>query len=316
MFGDIFWGIVFFTILLLFQIIFVMEQIIKNSRYVDPMIDVAFKQIFGQEKNMHLTKGLLEHVFNVEIEELAFVNVEHSGQTLEDRNAVFDIQCRSRQIGDFIVEVQVREQKYFNKRALFYSTFPIAAQAPKGSWDYDFKPVFFLGLVNFKMQETEGYIHRYSVREDNTGALLTNALQFVFMEVGPFNKAWKDCKSFEDRFLYYFKNLPTFVEKPDTGSDSYFEELAAAAELSNMTKAEREAYNLRLKIRRDNENCDAFAREKALNEGLAEGREKGLAEGRAETNKNNAVKMLHLGVDISIIQQVTGLSEEEISALK
>lgn len=186
------------------------------------------------------------------------------------------------------------------------------------------------------MQETEGYIHRYSVREDNTGALLTNALQFVFMEVGPFNKAWKDCKSFEDRFLYYFKNLPTFVEKPDTGSDSYFEELAAAAELSNMTKAEREAYNLRLKIRRDNENCDAFAREKALNEGLAEGREKGLAEGRekglaegrekglaeglvegrAETNKNNAVKMLHLGVDISIIQQVTGLSEEEISAFK
>lgn len=73
-----------------------MEQIIKNSRYVDPMIDVAFKQIFGQEKNMHLTKGLLEHVFNVEIEELAFVNVEHPGQTLEDRNALFLLQLKLR----------------------------------------------------------------------------------------------------------------------------------------------------------------------------------------------------------------------------
>ena len=298
------------------------------------MIDVAFKQLLGQEKNKHLTKGLLEHVFNLEIEELTFVNVEHPGQTLEDRNAIFDIQCRSKQIGDFIVEMQVREQKHFSKRALFYSTFPITAQAPKGSWDYDFKPVFFLGMLNFKMQETDGYIHRYSIREDNTGALLTNALQFVFMEVEPFSKPWKDCKSFEDRFLYYFKNLPNFAEKPDTGSDSYFEELVAAAELNNMTKAEREAYNRRLKIQRDNYAADKFAQEKAqeelakklaegLEKGLAEGRaeglEKGLAEGRAEglaeANRTIATKLLAKGLSISEIAEITGLSEDEIFAL-
>ena len=280
------------------------------------MIDVAFKQLLGQEKNKHLTKGLLEHVFNLEIEELSFVNVEHQGQTLEDRNAIFDIQCRSKQIGDFIVEMQVREQKHFSKRALFYSTFPITAQAPKGSWDYNFKPVFFLGLLNFKMQEECGYIHRYSIREDNTGARLTNALQFVFMEVGPFNKPWKDCKSFEDKFLYYFKNLPTFAEKPDTGSDSYFEELIAAAELSNMTKAEREEYNLRLKIRRDNENCDAFAREKAITEGHAIGIAEGRAEGRAEAHKEVATKLLSKGLSIAEISEITGLSKGEIEGLR
>ncbi len=280
------------------------------------MIDVAFKQLLGQEKNKHLTKGLLEHVFNLEIEELSFVNVEHQGQTLEDRNAIFDIQCRSKQIGDFIVEMQVREQKHFSKRALFYSTFPITAQAPKGSWDFNFKPVFFLGLLNFKMQEEDGYIHRYSIREDNTGLQMTDALQFVFMEVGPFNKQWKDCKSFEDKFLYYFKNLPTFVEKPDTGSDSYFEELIAAAELSNMTKAEREEYNLRLKIRRDNENCDAFAREKAITEGHAIGIAEGRAEGRAEAHKEVATKLLSKGLSIAEISEITGLSKGEIEGLR
>lgn len=41
-----------------------MEQIIKNSKYVDPMIDVAFKQIFGKQKNKRLIKELLEHVFH------------------------------------------------------------------------------------------------------------------------------------------------------------------------------------------------------------------------------------------------------------
>ena len=229
-----------------------MEQILKHSKYVDPMVDVAFKQLLGSEKNKHLTKGLLEQVFNLEIEELSFVNVEHPGDTLEDRNAVFDLQCKSKQIGEFIVEMQVREQAYFSKRALYYSTFPITEQAPKGKWNYDYKPVFFLGMINFKIADTPDFIHRYSINEVGTGHQLTDALQFVFMEVGPFNKGWEDCNSFEEKFLYYFKNLPTFASKPDTQQDSYFEELLAAAEYSNMTKAERASYNARLKTLRDN----------------------------------------------------------------
>ena len=308
-----------------------MEQIIKHTKYVDPMIDVAFKQLLGQEKNKHLTKGLLEHVFNLDIEELSFVNVEHPGDTMEDRNAVFDIQCRSKQIGEFIVEMQVREQRHFSKRALYYSTFPITAQAPKGDWNYDFKPVFFLGMLNFKISETSGFIHRYSILEEGSGHQLTDALQFVFMEVGPFNKAWEQCKSFEEKFLYYFKNLPTFASKPDTQQDSYFEELLAAAEYSNMTKAEREAYNRRLKIRRDNFAADEFAREKAEElarekaEELAREMVEKLAREMAEKEREKATKesqiqiarnLLAMGLSVEQVAQGTGLTVEEVAKSK
>ena len=73
-----------------------MEQILKHSKYIDPMIDVAFKQIFGKEKNKRLIKELLEHVFHQDITELEFVNVEHPGESRDDRKAVFDLQCNSR----------------------------------------------------------------------------------------------------------------------------------------------------------------------------------------------------------------------------
>ena len=56
-----------------------MEQLIKHTKYVDLMIDVAFKQIFGKQKNKRLIKELLEHVFHQDITELVFVNVEHPG---------------------------------------------------------------------------------------------------------------------------------------------------------------------------------------------------------------------------------------------
>ena len=291
-----------------------MEQIIKHTKYIDPMIDVAFKQIFGQKKHKRLIKELLEHVFSVKITELAFVNVEHPGDTKADRNAVFDLQCSSKQIGDFIVEVQVKEQAHFDKRSIYYSTFPITAQAPKGDWDYDFRPVFFLGLLNFSLPNTKDKpdecIHRYSIRNNETNEPLTDSLQFVFMEVKKFNKPSERCKSFEDKFLYYFKNLPTFVEKPDTQNDSYFEELVAAAEYSNMTKAEKEAYNRRMKIRWDNYATEKFAREKAARE-LEEAREKAID----ETLRETAAKMLAEGVEPAIVMRCTGLSEEEIAAL-
>ena len=316
-----------------------MEQILKHSKYIDPMIDVAFKQIFGKEKNKRLIKELLEHVFHQDITELEFVNVEHPGESKDDRKAVLDLQCKSRQIGDFIVEVQVKNQGHFDKRAIYYSTFPITAQAPRGDWDYDFKPVFFLGILNYKMEgQSDGggeYIHRYSIRNDENGQRLTDSLQFVFMELAGFDKRLQDCNSFEDKFLYFFKNLPKFAMKPDTQNDSYFDELLAAAEYSNMTKAEQEAYNRRLKIQRDNYAADKYAREKAekefaeklaqgraqgLAQGLAQGHAEGLAEGLAkgEAAKARAIAkgLIEEGISIEVIQRVTGLSVEEVEALK
>ena len=62
-----------------------------------------------------------------------------------------------------------------------------------------------------------------------------------------------------------------------------------------------------------------FARKQGLAEGLAEGlargEAKGRAEGRAEEKRQTAKSLKELGVDLSIIQQATGLSAEDIQAL-
>ena len=54
-----------------------------------------------------------------------------------------------------------------------------------------------------------------------------------------------------------------------------------------------------------------FARKQGLAEGLARGEAKGRAEEKRQTAKN----FKELGVDLSIIQQATGLSAEDIQAL-
>lgn len=44
----------------------------------------------------------------------------------------------------------------------------------------------------------------------NTQSKYVNSM----VEVATFNKRIEECESFQDEFLFYMKNLPTFVEKP------------------------------------------------------------------------------------------------------
>lgn len=301
-----------------------MEQIIKPKLYVNPMIDVAFKYIFGIEKNKHLLKGLLENVFKKEIAEITYDKTEQIGESLDARNAYFDVLCKGKNGEEFIVECQLREQDFFAERAIFYVSRTISNQAPKGDWDYGFKPVYFLGLMNFPMPEnggtSSGYVHRYSVKNDDTDEILTDRVRLVFMEVGPFDKSYEECESFEEKFLYYMKNLPNFAERPDTHQEEYFDELLQTAEYLAMDMETQAMYEKRLKEMRDIKNVEDHFRRvtlaEGLEKGLAEGRVKGRAEGQASKAREIAGKLLSIGLQLEQIAEVTGLSLEEISALK
>lgn len=56
-------------------------------------------------------------------------------------------------------------------------------------------------------------------------------------------------------------------------------------------------------------------KQKGLEAGLAEGKAKGLAEGEKKANLKIAQKMLEKKMDINLIAELTGLTEEEIKSL-
>ena len=65
----------------------------------------------------------------------------------------------------------------------------------------------------------------------------------------------------------------------------------------------------------DYQNIINTAVEEALMRGLAEGRAEGMERGAEKERLANAAKMKELGVDVTIICQVTGLSVEDIEKL-
>ena len=117
------------------------------------------------------------------------------------------------------------------------------------------------------------------------------------MEVARFDKPIEGCKTFEDRFLYLMKNLPTFAEKPELWADMdpYFTELMKEAEFANMSWEEQEKYIASMKQKWDYQNTIDFAEMK----------------GREDV----AREMLKDNVPIETIIKYSGLTEEQVRAL-
>lgn len=142
---------------------------------------------------------------------------------------------------------------------------------------------------------------------------MTDSLKFVFMEVGPFNKPYQKCSSFEEKFLFYMKNLPTFAERPHASQDQYFEELLQTAEYLAMDMETQAMYEKRLKEMRDIQNVENYFRRVTLAEGRAEGET--IGEASMLKKVKLAIALLKDGASIDDVCAKTGLSPEDIAEL-
>lgn len=92
------------------------------------------------------------------IVDLSYLSLEQLGDLVTDREAVFDVYCKTSDDAYIIVEMQNAAQNYFKDRSIFYSSFATRNQAPKGVLDYQLKAVYTIGILNFVLEKTVSLI--------------------------------------------------------------------------------------------------------------------------------------------------------------
>ena len=243
----------------------------------------------------------------------------------DDRKASFDVLCRTEDGKTFLVEMQRGYQKHFFERALFYTSFPIMKQGKKAlaeeargnrPWDFSLDGVFFLGILNFKYEDDEMTEHRYRLMEATSKKLMTDKLEFVFVEVEKFDKGEDELETDLDKWLYLLKNMSNLLERPERLRDRIFTKLFDVAELAQLDDEDRIKYIKAMNTERDTYNQIEYARETGREEGHKVGKEEGRAEGAKQKSFDIAKRMLEKGIDIETISELTGLTAEEVSMLK
>ena len=328
-----------------------MKQV--EERYISLLTDFGFKRIFGSAPNKDLLICFLNSLFNGRqvVKDVKYLNPEHVGDIYTDRKAIFDVYCEGENGEKFIVEMQNAYQTYFKDRALFYSTFPVREQAPKGSeWDFKLNHVYTIALLNFNMNEEafnkEEIRHHVQLCDTATHKIFYDKLEFIYVEIAKFNKSLDELETLYDKWLYALKNLYKLTQRPKALCDKVFDRLFEEAEIAKFTPQEQREYEANCKAAgahdmggqreyeaskmayRDIKNSIDTAKREGKEEGLAEGMEKGLAEGMKKglaegmekgMNKRSleiARKMLANGMDAATVMKITGLSESQLQQLK
>lgn len=313
------------------------DRLMQKPRYINPYTDFGFKKLFGTPLNKELLISFLNSLFHGKevIKDLTYLNGERLGALADDRKAIFDVYCENEQGEKFIVEMQKAEQQYFKDRSVFYASFPIQEQAKKGSWNFQLKAVYLVGILDFVFPEDkyapDCLRHEIKLMDVDDKHVFYDKLTFLYLEMPKFNKKEDELDGMYDKWLYVLKNLAYLLKRPAALQERVFTRLFEQAEIARYSPAEKWEYQESLKVYWDLINVVSTAERKGLMKGRKEGREEGRKEGREEGRKegreegrkegerqakiNYAKAMKADGMSDELIAKYTGLSLKDIANL-
>jgi predicted transposase/invertase (TIGR01784 family) len=207
-----------------------------KEKYLNPFTDFGFKKLFGSPFSKEILISFLNEVLmgKERIEDLSYLSPEQLSQTPSERNALFDIFCENDKGEKFIIELQNIKQTYFKDRSLYYTTFPLQAQAQRGKeWDYMLNAVYFVGILNFEFAdkpELNRYRRQACLIDLETHEIFYDKLTFIYLEVPRFNKTEEELETLFDKWMYVLRYLDKLQERPAALVERIFDRLFKEAE--------------------------------------------------------------------------------------
>ena len=271
--------------------------------YANILLDDWFKRTFEElpSSKRLLTLLLQELIPERQIVDIKYAPQEHTNPNPDKRGIRVDVEATDADGTRFLVEMQREPQDFFYERAVYNASHCVIRQKEKGEDDYDFPPVYFIGLVDFPLHDDpDRVLYRYSLREDADGERMTDALHYIFLELPNCGRALGPEATILDNFCFSLHNMQFLEERPAALRQEIFDLLFETANIATFAPEDKIKYEYAMTTERDIRNQIRYAEKK----------------GREENTLENARNLKSLGVDVAIIAQALKLSEEQIRALK
>ena len=289
---------------------------IMFSKYLDPKNDVAFKRIFGTEKNkdilIHFLNDMITFKENGRIVSVTFIKTNQDPETVAKKTSIVDILCKDEKGNHYIVEMQVAKEKGFEKRAQYYASKAYLSQANAGGAYHDLKEVIFLAIADFVMfPQKPAYKSDHVILDKESHENDLKDFSFTFLELPKFNKDIDHLANMTEKWAYFFKHTES-ISLEDTlkliGNDEIIEKAYKQLERFSWNDVELLTYDQAEKYE--------GAYKASMAQKFDEGFDKGTLEGMIQEKINTVQNMLKSRFSITDISNVTGLSESEISKIR
>ena len=276
-----------------------------TGKYLDPKADLVFKLVFGEHKDlaMSLLNALLPLSKDELITELEYATPEMVPENPGKKNSVVDVRCTDAKGRQFIVEMQMYWNRYFQQRVMLNASKAIVKQLDANENYRLIKPVYCLNLVNdigFKSAPEEFY-HDYAIVNVAHTDRIIKGLRFVFIELPKFRPHSIKEKKMAVLWLRFLTEINRSTDEVPSEllENEETRKAVSLVEKSAMSEAQLDAYE-RFWMNVNDE--EAFIETKYY-------------EGRAEERIANAQSLKENGVPIDVIAKSLSLTDEELSQI-
>jgi len=298
-----------------------------KSGVINPFIDWSFKFLFGREETKDLLIGFLNELLMPEnpIADITYLNNERLPERPDMRECVFDVICKDNLGNRFLVEMQYVEKTNIRERLLYYACRLINEMGQRGEdWNYELDRVYAICLMDFIYEKDPVLRSNYLLRDIRDGRIFSDRLNVITLQVPCIQaRSLEECKESYENLLFLLvtmkegmktiEDILTDIEAETCSEEvkAMLRRVAQTADKASLSPEDRVAYDYALKRYRDYYAGMKTAEEKGYDRGKEEGQE----EGRKNTQREIAKAMKDQGMALSVIEEITKLSPEEIETL-
>jgi predicted transposase/invertase (TIGR01784 family) len=231
------------------------------------------------------------------------------------KDSVVDVRCTDQRGRQFIVEMQLYWNEFFQQRVLLNASKAVVRQLDKGMNYKLIQPVYCLNLVNdigFESDPDEFY-HDYAIVNVEHSDRIIEGLRFVYVELPKFKPktiAEKKMAVLWLRFLTEI-NLTTESAPAELLENELTKKALSIVERSAMSEAQLNSYE-KYWINLTDEEGIALAR---YNRGVKDGMAQGMAQGEQKKAMSVARNLKLMNLPVADIAKATGLTKEDIDKL-
>jgi len=298
---------------------------------INPKVDIVFKKLFGSKENEDILLAFVNSLLPEE-EQVAKVTIRNPYNLpdyISGKLSILDIKAEDENGTIYDIEMQVTEQGFYGKRALYYWGKTYTGQIDSGEMYSKLRKTIMISILDFDYFREDERYHRIIRPLDidtKNGYEELDFMELHFLELKKFKTDIKHIKTALERWAIFLSKAYEFDKNnipEELAGDEAVKSALEKLEIMYLDKEEFELYEAEQKAIWDEKEKVRTALEKGLRkgkaEGLQEGMEKGKAEGLQEGEKKAKLEIAKNLLDVldnETIAQKTGLTAEEIESLR
>ena len=266
--------------------------------------DWAMKRLLRNKANFSVLEGLLTTLLNEKITIQRLLESESNQEDEFDKYNRVDMLAEDSKGELVLIEVQNNNEYAYFQRMLFGASKLVTEYINRGEGYSKVRKVYSINIVYFSLGHGKDYVYHGKTE-------FRGVHEHDLLDLTPFQKQTFKVDEVSQLYPeYYILKVNDFNKVAKTPLEEWIYYLNTGQISESAQAPGLEAVRERL------EEGRAEGKAEGLALGRAEGLQEGILEGQLRQNRENAMKMLDLGIPMETIQSITGLSLQEIDKLK